>query len=52
VGRHLEEIHAYKKYVDEKLLKIKARQKEIMAKSDIPHSPIRALMDFPPPLTF
>jgi hypothetical protein len=53
VGRHnTEEIHAHKKYVDEQLLKIEARQKEIMAKNDIPHSPICAPMDFPPPLTF
>jgi hypothetical protein len=53
VGRHnAEEFHAHKKYVDEQLLKFEARQKEIMAKSDIPHSPIRAPMDFPPPPTF
>jgi hypothetical protein len=53
VGRHnAEEIHAHKKYVDEQLLKIEARQKEIMAKSDIPHSPIRAPLDFPPPPVF
>jgi hypothetical protein len=53
VGHHnAEEIHAHKKYVDEQLLKIEARQKEIMAKSDIPHSPLRTPMDFPPPPTF
>ena len=53
VGRHnAEEIHAHMKYVDEQLLKIEARQKEIMAKSDIPHSPLRAPMDFPPPVFY
>ena len=53
VERHnAEEIRAHKKYVDEQLLKIEAIQKEIMAKSDIPHSPLRAPMDFPPPPTF
>jgi hypothetical protein len=45
-------IHAHKKYVDEQLLKIEARQKEIIAKSDISLSPIHASMDFPPPSTF
>jgi hypothetical protein len=38
--------------VDEQLLKIETRQKEIMAKYDMPHSPLRAPMDFPPPPTF
>jgi hypothetical protein len=38
--------------VDEQLLKIEARQKEIMAKYDMPHSPLRAPMDFPPPPAF
>jgi hypothetical protein len=53
VGRHnAEEIQAHKKYVDEQLLKIGIRQKEIMAKSGIPHSPVHAPMDFPPPPTF
>jgi hypothetical protein len=53
LGRHnAEEIHAHKKYVDEQLLKIEAWQKEIMAKSDIPCSSVRAPMDFPPPPTF
>ena len=53
VGRHnAKEIHAHKKYVDEQLLKIEARQKEITAKSGIPHPPLREPMDFPPPPTF
>jgi hypothetical protein len=38
--------------VDEQLLKIEARQKEIMARYDMPHSPLRAPMDFPPPPKF
>jgi len=33
-----EEIRTHNKYVDERLLKIEARQKEIIAKSEIPHS--------------
>jgi hypothetical protein len=45
-------MHAHKKYVDEELLKIESRQKEIMAKNDMPHSPLPAPMDFPPPPTF
>ena len=38
VGRHnTEEIRSHKQYVDEQLLKIEARQKELMAKQDILH---------------
>ena len=47
-----DEIYAHKKHMDEELLKIERRQKELMAKNGIPHSPLRALMDFPPPLFF
>jgi hypothetical protein len=43
MGRHnTQEIHDHKKHVDEQLLKIEARQKEIMAKYDTPHSPLHA----------
>jgi hypothetical protein len=53
VGCHnAQEIHDHKKHVDEQLLKIEARQKEIMAKYDMPHSPLHALMDFSPPPIF
>jgi uncharacterized protein YozE (UPF0346 family) len=53
VGRHnVQEIHAHRKYVDEQLLKMEERQKALMAKNNMPHSPIRAPMDFPPPPTF
>jgi hypothetical protein len=53
VGHHnAQEIRDHKKHVNEQLLKIEVRQKEIMAKYDMPHSPLRAPMDFPPPLTF
>jgi hypothetical protein len=53
VGCHnAEEMHAHKKFVDEQLLKIEARQKEIMARNDMPHSPLRAPMDFLPTPTF
>ncbi|RLM77883.1 hypothetical protein C2845_PM12G07230 [Panicum miliaceum] len=53
VGRHnAQEIHAHRKYVEEQLLKMEERQKTLMAKNDMPHSLIRAPMDFPPPTTF
>jgi hypothetical protein len=48
----VQEIHDHKKHVDEQLLKIEERQKEIMVKYDMPHSPLHALMNFPPPPTF
>jgi hypothetical protein len=52
VGRHsAQEIYNHKKHVDEQLLKIEVRQKEIMTKYDMPHSPLRAPMDFPSPPT-
>ena len=35
--------------MDEELLKLERRQKEIMAKVELPHSPIRAPRDFPTP---
>jgi hypothetical protein len=35
--------------MDEELLKIERRQKELMAKVDIPHSPVREPRDFPSP---
>ena len=35
--------------MDEELLKFERRQKEIMAKVDLPHSPIREPRDFPTP---
>ena len=53
IGKHnTEEIRAHRQYVDEQLLKIEACQKEIMAKNDMPYSPLRAPMDFPPPPAF
>ena len=53
IGKHnAEEIHAHRQYVDEQLLKIEMRQKALMAKSDIEHSPVRAPMEFPPPPVF
>ena len=35
--------------MDEKLLKLEKRQKEIMAKVDLPYSPVREPRDFPTP---
>jgi hypothetical protein len=53
VGRHnAQEIYDHKKHVDEQLLKIEVRQKKIMAKYDMPHSPLCAPMEIPPPPTF
>ena len=49
IGKHnAEEIWAHRQYMDEQLLKIETRQKELMAKSDIEHSLVRAPMEFPP----
>ena len=49
IGKHnTEEIRSHKQYVDEQLLKIETRQKELMAKNDIEDSPVRASMEFPP----
>jgi len=42
-------MHEHRRYMDEELLKLERRQKEIMAKVDIPHSPIREPRDFPSP---
>ena len=53
IGKHnTEEIRAHRQYVDEQLLKIETRQKELMAKSDIEHSPVRAPIEFPPSPVF
>jgi hypothetical protein len=35
--------------MDEELLKLERRQKEIMAKVELPHSPICVPIDFPTP---
>jgi hypothetical protein len=35
--------------MDEELLKMERRQKQLMAKVDIPHSPVREPRDFPSP---
>ena len=35
--------------MDEELLKLEKRQKEIMAKVDLPYSPVREPRDFPTP---
>ena len=39
----------HRKYMDEELLKFERRQKEIMAKVDLPDSPVREPRDFPTP---
>jgi hypothetical protein len=46
------EMREHRRYIDEELLKIERRQKELMAKVDIPHSPVREPRDFssPPPI--
>jgi hypothetical protein len=41
------EIQEHRRYMDEELLKLERRQKELMAKVDIPHSPVREPRDFP-----
>jgi hypothetical protein len=42
-----QEIHEHRRYMDEELLKLERRQKEIMANVDLPHSPVREPRDFP-----
>src|SRR6185369_6231370 len=44
-----QEIREYRRYMDEELLKLERRQKEIMAKVDLPYSPVREPRDFPTP---
>ena len=38
--------------MDKQILKLENRQKDIMAKLEMPHSPPRDPMDFPPPPVF
>ena len=53
VGKHnAQEIRAHRQHVDEQLLKLETRQKALMAKNDIVHSPICEPLDFPPPPEF
>ena len=47
--QNFQEIREHRRYMDEELLKFERRQKEIMAKVDLPHSPIREPRDFPMP---
>ena len=44
-----QEIREHRRYMNEELLKFERRQKEIMAKVDIPYSPVREPRDFPTP---
>ena len=44
-----QEIREHRIYMDEELLKLERRQKEIMVKVELPHSPICVLRDFPTP---
>jgi len=44
-----QEIREHRRYMDEELLKLERRQKEIMAKVDLPYSPVREPRDFPTP---
>ncbi|XP_039803896.1 uncharacterized protein LOC120667995 [Panicum virgatum] len=44
-----QEIREHRRYMDEELLKFERRQKEIMAKVDLPYSPVREPRDFPTP---
>jgi hypothetical protein len=47
--QNAQEMCEHRKYMDEELLKLERRQKEIMAKVDLPHSPVREPRDFPTP---
>ena len=44
-----QEIREHRRYMDEALLKLEKRQKEIIAKVDLPFSPVREPRDFPTP---
>ena len=51
VGKHnAQEIRSHRQYMDEQLLKLETRQKTLLAKNDIEHSPVREPMVFPPPV--
>ena len=53
VCRHnAERMHEHEKRVDEALLKLEKRQKELLDKSEVEHSPVREPWDIPPPPTF
>lgn len=53
VCRHTaNELREHQKHVDEQMLKFETRQKALMAKNDMPHSPLREPRDFPPPPIF
>ena len=47
--QNAQEMREHRRYMDEELLNLKRRQKTIIAKVDIPHSPIREPRDFPSP---
>ena len=47
--QNAQEIRDQKRRLDEELLKLERRQKEIMTKIDLPHSPVREPWDYPTP---
>jgi len=47
-----QDIRDTRQFLDEEMLKFERRQKEIMTKVDLPHSPIREPREFPPPPSF
>ena len=44
-----DDAHKHRQYLEEERIKLETRQKEIMTKLDIPHSPIRQAREFTPP---
>ena len=47
--QNAQEMREHRRYLDEELLKLERRQKEIMTKVDLPHSPVCETRDYPTP---
>ena len=47
--QNAQELRDQKKRLDEELLKLERRQKKIMTRIDLPHSPVREPWDYPTP---
>ena len=47
--QNAQEICDLKKHLDEEHLQLERRQKELMTKADLPHSPVREPWDYPTP---
>lgn len=53
VGKHnAQEIRAHRQHVDEQLIRLETRQKALLARHNIEHSPVHEPMNYPPPPQF